>query len=84
MSKALELAGELEDKVENPFKYSLETMANAASELRRLAQIERKYNQIMAQLPVVYLTNGSNGGWEIWDADSSDINPVPVYTLPKD
>ena len=32
--------------------------------------------------PVVYLTNGNNGGWEIWDNLSSDEDPLPVYRFP--
>jgi len=85
MSKAIELAHELDDKADHVADENneLEVMRNAAQELRRLAAIEQKYDAIMAmqQLTEVsdrYSVDGHND-------EITSMLPVgtKLYSLPK-
>lgn len=99
MSKANELAFTLEKESDSQFtavKYS--TAKKAAAELRRLAEIERKYNEVMAQEPVGYLHDLQEDGftqseqltfenidpWGIKGETGWEVITRPVYTLKKE
>lgn len=99
MSKALELAEEWfalteEEKIRCSLLYADEMEA----ELRRVAEIERKYNEIMAQEPVgwaaifaddievceMFTDESSADDWIDSDNCLWHVEKKPLYTLKKD
>ena len=92
MSKAIEHAKKLEYAVSiselHAAVIAKEELANTAKELRRLAEIERKYNEIVAQEPVAWGRKDEQfprlGKWSFTNSSGLFGHDVPVYTLPKD
>ena len=86
MSKVVELADNLE-KIYPDLSYKKQL--EIAKELRRLAEIERKYNDIMEQEPFcvvkdmlngcVFLANSNGGACNLFGKGGTKL-----YTLPKD
>ena len=88
MSKALDLA----DMVEGMDGFTDKQYAEIVVELRRLSEIERKYNEIMAQEPVAWVTMQLPDPQKgvITDAkfaryySQSHMKLTPLYELEKD
>lgn len=84
MSKALEIADSLvsewhEDQI------NFDTALNAATELKRLAAIEEKYNAIMAQDPVAWcFATIGNPCNLVTEKPRSHYHPQALYVIKKD
>ena len=80
MKKASELAKEWEQAAfDTPEECAMDFIVQCsatAQELRRLAEIERKYNEILAQEPVAYVTNSG----KITFCPKFDADDLPVKT----
>ena len=92
MSKALDLANELHEMAMKRMPLTgmnvTIALAQSVAELRRLAEIERKYDEIMAQEPVAWLNVLDCGGGD-WEYTFHALNErtegkYHIYTLPKD